>query len=45
MEYKIVPITPMQVPIRLVKLPLNFNEKCRKAEASDYVAYTILHTR
>jgi hypothetical protein len=43
MEYKIVPIAPKQEPIRLVKLSLNLNEKCRKAEVSDYVAYTILH--
>ncbi len=28
---------------KIGKLPLNLNEKCHKAEVSDYVAYTILH--
>ena len=48
MSYKIVSIfkneiyvASEQVPIRLVKLPLNLSEKCHKAETKDYVAYGI----
>ena len=32
-----------QEPMRLLKLPVDLNEKCRKAEVMDCVAYTIFH--